>query len=75
MVRAEAHLRDGGLAEFDLPDDTMQRIEQLRRDEHSERAIIQKLITDDWAAPPRYVEFRKQGLPPVRLDYDRTTIA
>lgn len=69
MVRANAHLRDGGLAEFDLPDSTLQRIEQLRRDEFSDRQIIQKLITDDWGAPPVYVEFRKQGAATIKLIY------
>ena len=74
MVHAEARLRNGGLAEFDLPDNTMQRIEQLRRDGITERGIIQKLITDDWGCPPRFVEFRKEGMPPVVLDYDRKTV-
>ncbi len=52
MVRADAHLRDGGLAEFDLPDSSIQKFERLRQDGYSEREIIHQLITDDWAAPP-----------------------
>ncbi len=73
MVRADAHLRDGGLAEFDLPDGSIQKMERLRAEGFSEREIIHQLLTDDWAAPPLYVELiQHAGTPPavciVRLD-------
>lgn len=73
MVRAEAHLRDGGLAEFNLPDSSIQKVERLRQDEYSEREIIHQLLTDDWAAPPLYVELIQHAGTPqavrIRLRY------
>lgn len=72
MVLAKIYLVDGGYMELDLPDSTLATIARMRHEEHNEREIIQRVITDDWGAPPKYVDFvPSSGAATIRLSYRR----
>lgn len=56
MVKMIAHLVDGGLWESDFAEDILREAARLRQEGLGDRAIIHKIITDDWGAKPIYVE-------------------
>lgn len=56
VIKVVAHLVDGGLWESDFSDEILQKAFRLKQDGLGDRAIIHELITDDWSAPPIYVE-------------------
>jgi hypothetical protein len=55
MIKVAIHFVDGGYDERQFDDRFVIRLRELRRDEQSEREIIDDLLGDDWAAPPSYV--------------------
>lgn len=72
MVKVIAHLADGGSRESDSAEDLIQKAAQLRQQGLGDRAIIHVLITNDWGAPPIYVELVPADSPPnssLRLVY------
>lgn len=72
MLIAKVYFVNGDYSEIDLPDRALTTIERMRRDECSEREIIQQVITDDWGAPPEYVDFVPGGgAETIRLSYRR----
>jgi hypothetical protein len=56
MVRVSVSAIDGSLQEWDEADDIVTRLLVLQRDGLRGRALVDQLITDDWAAPPLTVK-------------------
>lgn len=70
MILAKIALVDGGHAEMELPDAALETIARLQREGYMGRSIINRVLTDDWGAPPVYVDFvPADGGDAVRLSY------
>ncbi|MCW8825452.1 MAG: hypothetical protein OQK78_03410 [Gammaproteobacteria bacterium] len=56
MIRVTARLVDGGVQEFTEGDSFITRLHLLQKSGYEGKELVHELITDDWGAPPVYVE-------------------
>lgn len=54
MLNVSAYLVDGSM--LDMGTVPRARLARLQREGYAGRELVNALITDDWGAPPRYVE-------------------
>ena len=55
-IRVSIPLVDGGLIEYDEGPEFMDKLHSLQSQGFIGKQLVQRLITDDWAAPPLSVE-------------------
>lgn len=51
-----ARLVDGGLYEFEAEAELLVRLQQLQAEGIAGKQLIHRLITDDWGAPPTFID-------------------
>ncbi len=56
MIKVTARLVDGGLQEFTESDEFLTRMNTLIQQGYEGKELVHELITDDWGAPPVYIE-------------------
>lgn len=56
MISVTAHLVDGSIQPFESGTDFLTQLSELQAQGLTGKRLIHTLITDDWAAPPLYVE-------------------
>ena len=59
MFTVRAHLVDGSL--LDMGSVSAAQLHRLQAEGYEGRALIHALLTDDWGAPPRFVELTRLG--------------
>lgn len=52
----EAHLVDGGLLRFNAAPGLLAKLERLQLQGLRGQELIHELLTDDWGAPPTFVQ-------------------
>lgn len=67
MFQVSAHLVDGSL--LDMGSVPAASLRRLQAEGYEGRALIHALITDDWGAPPRFIELTRLG-ERIRIPYD-----
>lgn len=67
MLKVTAHLVNGD--QLDMGTVSRERLRRLQAEGFEDRELIHELITDDWGAPPRYVELvgADGGSEPLRI--------
>lgn len=56
MIQVSIKLVDGGLQELTEDDEFISQLETLKNQGYEGKELIHQLITDDWAAPPVYID-------------------
>jgi hypothetical protein len=56
MIQVSISLVDGGLQEFEEGDSFVERLNELKTQGYEGKSLFHELITDDWGAPPVYVQ-------------------
>ena len=56
MIEVSIKLVDGGLQEYTEGDCFVSRLDSLQRQGYEGKKLVHELITDDWGAPPIYVD-------------------
>lgn len=56
MIQVSIKLVDDGLQEYTEGDDFVVRLDTLRNQGYEGKELVHELITDDWGAPPVYVD-------------------
>lgn len=68
MLHVTAPLADGGLLEFDVPEATVARLQELRAAGFAGTELINRLLTDDWGPPPTSVRITGTLADGTRVD-------
>ncbi len=56
MIKVSIHLINGDLQELLENDNFISRLDTLQRQGYKGKVLVNELITDDWGAPPVYVQ-------------------
>lgn len=67
-LEVSAHLVDGGLQEFPVGHDFLQKLLFLETQGVEAKSLIHALLTDDWGAPPLFVRVVGFGPDGKRVD-------
>lgn len=57
-ILVSARLVDGGLYELEAEPELLARMRQLQAQGLAGKQLIHQLVTDDWGAPPVFVDIR-----------------
>ena len=58
MIQITIRCVDGSLQEFTETKEFLLRLSELKDQGYEGKSLIDRLITDDWAAPPVFVEVK-----------------
>ncbi len=56
MIHVSIKLVDGGFQEQNEDDEFISQLETLQKQGYEGKGLIHQLITDDWSAPPIYID-------------------
>lgn len=56
MIQVKIRFVDGSFQEFTETNEFLLRLSELKDQGYEGKGLIDKLITDDWSAPPVFVE-------------------
>jgi hypothetical protein len=70
-VNVKAHLINGGLLEWQMGPEFLEKLDRLRRNGLEGKRLINELLTDDWGAPPTVVVITRSEPPleEIRIHY------
>jgi len=58
MIQVTIRFVDGSLQEFTETNEFLLRLSELKEQGYEGKGLIDSLITDDWGAPPVFVEIK-----------------
>ncbi len=58
MIKVTIRFVDGSLQEFSETKEFLSRLAELKEQGYEDKELIDRLITDDWGAPPVFVEIK-----------------
>lgn len=58
MIQITIRFVDGSLQEFTETNEFLLRLSELKEQGYEGKGLIDRLITDDWGAPPVFVEIK-----------------
>jgi len=58
MIQVTIRFVDGSLQEFSETKEFLLRLAELKEQGYEDKELIDRLITDDWGAPPVFVEIK-----------------